>query len=75
MRHFFDNPAQSNAKVKLFWIGAGNNDSTIGNGGYQLCEVLSRHGIKYEFHESEGGHTWINWRQYIYEFIQLLFKE
>jgi hypothetical protein len=52
---FFANPAKSNDMVKMFWIGAGNNDSIIGNGGYQLCESLSHHGIEYEFHKSKDG--------------------
>ena len=71
---FFADPAASNAKVKLFWIGAGNNDQMVGDGERQLCEALRSHGIAHEFHESEGGHTWINWRRYLYDFVQRLFR-
>jgi enterochelin esterase-like enzyme len=73
--HFFANPEQSNAQVKLFWIGAGSNDQVIGNGGHQLSQVLKRHGIDREVHESQGGHTWINWRRYFYDFSQRLFRD
>jgi enterochelin esterase-like enzyme len=72
---FFANPEQSNDKLKLFWIGAGNNDQIIGNGAHQLSEILQHHGITHEFHESEGGHTWINWRRYLYDFLQRLFRD
>jgi enterochelin esterase-like enzyme len=72
---FFADPAQSNDRVRLFWIGAGSNDRIIGNGGHQLSQVLKRHGIEHEFHESPGGHTWINWRRYLYAFLQRLFRD
>ena len=30
--------------------------------------------MPYEFRESEGGHTWTNWRVYLSEFVPKLFK-
>jgi enterochelin esterase family protein len=30
--------------------------------------------MPYEYRESEGGHTWINWREYLSEFASKLFK-
>ena len=60
---------------RLFWIGAGENDQTVRDGPRLLSETLSRHGIEHVFHESEGGHTWINWRQYLCDFLQLLFRD
>ena len=71
---FFANPDQTNKLVKLFWIGVGKNDQTVTDGPRKLSELLKQHGIKHQFHESEGGHTWINWRQYLRDFAQLLFK-
>jgi enterochelin esterase-like enzyme len=59
--------------VKLFYLAAGNNDQIIGEGARKLSETLTHHGIQYEFHESEGGHTWINWRRYFYDFAKRLF--
>jgi hypothetical protein len=72
---FFANPAQSNARIKLFGLGAGNHDWIIGSAGHQLSEVLNRHGITHEFHESEGGHIWINWRRYLHDFLPRLFPD
>jgi enterochelin esterase-like enzyme len=36
--------------------------------------VLDRAGIKYVYHESGGGHTWTNWRQYLADFTPRLFR-
>jgi len=45
------------------------------DGGKVFPEMLTRHGIKNEYHESEGGHTWINWRPYLNDFLPLLFRQ
>jgi enterochelin esterase-like enzyme len=70
---FFANPDRSNDMVKLFWIAAGGNDQIIGGQARKLSEAFKRRGIHHEFHETEGGHTWINWRQYFHDFAQRLF--
>ncbi|HEY3835679.1 MAG TPA: alpha/beta hydrolase-fold protein [Bryobacteraceae bacterium] len=72
---FLSNPTESNKMLKLFWIGVGEKDTTAGAGAHKLIEVLKAHGITYEFHESEGAHTWINWRHYLNDFAPLLFRE
>ena len=36
--------------------------------------LLDRHKIKYVYHESGGGHTWTNWRDYLADFAPRLFK-
>lgn len=71
---FFANPGKTNKLVKLLWVGAGSNDTLAGPGTKHLAEILHEHGIKHEFHESEGGHTWINWRHYLNDYAQLLFR-
>lgn len=60
--------------VKLFWIGVSAKDTLANASARNLAELLKAHGIKHEFHESEGGHTWINWRHYLNEYAQLLFR-
>lgn len=37
-------------------------------------EVFDRFGIKHVYHESEGGHTWVNWRDYLNDFAPRLFQ-
>ncbi len=31
-------------------------------------------GMTYEFKETDGGHTWPNWRKYLTEFTRKIFK-
>ena len=38
-----------------------------------LRQYMDSHGYPYEYHESEGGHTWRNWRVYLSDFLQKLF--
>jgi len=71
---FFENPEKTNKSVKLLWVAAGSNDTLAGPGTKHLAEILDSKGIKHEFHESEGGHTWINWRHYLNDYAQLLFR-
>lgn len=36
--------------------------------------MLDRQGIAVHYNESGGGHTWINWRRYLADFLPRLFK-
>ncbi len=71
---FFESPEKTNKLVKLFSISAGERDQLAGASAKNLAQVLTAHGIKNEYHESEGGHTWINWRHYLNDYAQLLFR-
>lgn len=71
---FLDNPARTNKELKLFWIAVGEKDGLVGPSAHQLDELLTAKGIKHEFHVTEGGHTWINWRHYLHDYAQLIFR-
>jgi enterochelin esterase-like enzyme len=71
---FFESPEKTNKMVKVLWVAAGSNDTLAGPGTKHLAEILDEHGIKHEYRESEGGHTWINWRHYLNDYSQLLFQ-
>ena len=71
---FFSNPARTNAQLKLFWISVGRNDAFVQDGARRLADVLERRGIRHQFHETAGGHTWINWRHNLADFAPLLFR-
>jgi enterochelin esterase-like enzyme len=58
---------------KLYWIGMGKTDFLY-NDGIAFRSRLDKIGMKYTYVESEGGHTWTNWRVYLSEFVPLLFK-
>jgi enterochelin esterase family protein len=71
---FLDNAAKTNKELKLFWLAVGENDTLVGENARNLDALLTAKGIKHEFHVSEGGHTWINWRHYLHDYAQLLFR-
>lgn len=71
---FFADPQKTNRQLKLFWIGVGKDDRTVTDGPKRLSDTLKAHDIRHEYHETEGGHTWINWRLYLRDFTQLLFR-
>jgi enterochelin esterase-like enzyme len=57
----------------LYWVGCGINDQAYNN-SQPLLGILKKLDFKYTFYETTGGHTWYNWRLYLTEFSQLLFK-
>lgn len=59
---------------KLYWIGIGSADSLVYPGVQQLKANMDAIDMKYEYLETEGGHTWNNWRNYLSVFAQKLFK-
>ena len=60
---------------KLYWLGIGVDDMPmIYNGNKAFREKMDGMGMKYEYLETEGGHTWNNWRNYLSVFAQKLFK-
>jgi len=64
----------TNTRLKLLWIACGTKDLLAYPGTKKLVDVLNRFGIKYELRESDGGHTWMNWRDYLNEFAPKLFR-
>ncbi len=64
---------QANENLKLFWIGIGKTDF-LRERNENLLTLLREKKVEHTFRLSEGGHTWKNWRAYLYEFAQMLFK-
>ncbi|MDB5241470.1 MAG: esterase [Spirosoma sp.] len=62
-----------NKSKKLFWVGIGKNDFVM-DANKKTLALLDKHNIKYQYKETEGGHTWTYWRQYLNEYAQMLFK-
>ncbi len=62
-----------NKNKKLFWIGIGKDDFVM-DANKKTLALLDKHQIKYQYKESAGGHTWINWRQYLNEYAPMLFR-
>jgi enterochelin esterase-like enzyme len=63
----------TNGKLELLSIAVGSNDFLYQQ-AKDLDRMLTEAGIEHEYHETEGGHTWINWRRYLRDFAQELFR-
>ena len=72
-RRFSTSADKVNKQIKLFSISVGDKDFALA-GSKNLAEILKKRGIKHELHISGGGHTWINWRNYLRDYAQALFK-
>ena len=59
--------------LRLFWFATGTEDFLMPTTRASV-DLFKRHGFSPVFVESSGGHTWINWRNYLVEFAQQLFK-
>ncbi len=64
------------ATNQLLYYAVGKEDGITANGaGAATNKMLSELGYRnYVFNESEGGHTWINWRRYLNDFAPRLFR-
>ena len=58
---------------KLYFIACGKTDFVLG-GVKALMTYMDEHNYPYIWRESEGGHIWRNWRNYLVEYSQKIFK-
>lgn len=58
---------------KLFWIGIGKDDFLY-EANTDFRKRLDSMDFDYIYHESERGHIWANWRQYLLLFVPQLFN-
>ena len=73
------NTALTDAKLKdglkLFWFATGKEDFLLKT-TQETVKVLKEHQFDVIYEETDGGHTWIKWREhYLPEFAQKLFQE
>ena len=59
--------------LKLFWFSTGKDDFLL-NTTRSTVELFKKHGFNPVYEESGGGHTWLNWRDYMTKFVPLLFR-
>lgn len=58
---------------QLVWFATGREDFLLQTSLYTV-QFLEENGIPVVWTESDGGHTWINWRNYAVRFLPRLFK-
>jgi len=61
-----------NSDPELYWIACGKTDFLY-NDVKKLLDLYDEIEFDYEYRESEGGHSWNNWRLYLSEFLPMLF--
>jgi enterochelin esterase-like enzyme len=59
--------------LEYFWFGVGDQDFLIDT-TKATVGMFRDYGFDVVYHESGGGHTWMNWRDYLYDFAQHLFR-
>ncbi len=57
----------------LYWIGSGEAD-IFHSQSRRFVKKTEKRQISYIYHNTRGGHTWRNWRLYMSEFLQFVFK-
>jgi enterochelin esterase-like enzyme len=69
------NLANANLKkgLKVFWFATGKDDFLLTTTNATV-ELFKKHGFNVVYKETAGGHTWINWRDYLNEFAPMLFQ-
>ncbi len=59
--------------LKLLWFATGSEDFLI-RSSRDTVELFKKNGFNPVFVETKGGHTWLNWRDYLHEFAPQLFQ-
>jgi enterochelin esterase family protein len=59
--------------LKLLWFATGEADRLMPT-TEATVQLLEKHGFRPVFKRTPGGHTWLNWRAYLIEFLPQLFR-
>ena len=65
--------ASMNSRLKLLWIGIGKKDFLYQD-NIRFRDWLRAQGVSFEWRETEGAHTWMEWRRYLTDFVPRLFR-
>ena len=67
-----ENPAAKKG-LKVFWFATGKEDRLMPTTEGTVT-MLKKYGFSPVMVQSEGGHTWLNWRDYMNQFVPQLFQ-
>ncbi len=67
------NADQTNKNLELLWIACGNKDFLLER-NQQFIELLKTSNIEHQWLETEGDHSWPIWRDYLGQFVPMLFQ-
>lgn len=66
-------PESFNRGLNVFWIGVGKDDFLL-NANREFTAKLKELGVKHDYEETAGAHTWSVWRRYWADFMPKLFR-
>ncbi|MBZ9631686.1 esterase [Salegentibacter sp. LM13S] len=69
-----ENAAKINNNLESFWLSMGGEEDIAYNNNKAMMAKFDEMGIKYDYSEYPGGHTWPVWRHNLFSFAPLLFK-
>jgi enterochelin esterase-like enzyme len=59
--------------LRLFWFATGKDDFLVETSRATVA-MFKKHNFNVVYRETDGAHTWINWREYLREFAPQLFQ-
>lgn len=69
-----DHRDEYNRNYRLLWFSEGGPEDIAYDNGKAMLARFDEIGIKYDYFEYPGGHTWPVWRESLWQFAQKLFK-
>ncbi|RCS43912.1 esterase [Bremerella cremea] len=60
--------------LKLLWFSTGRDDFLVETSRASV-DLMKKHGFEAVYEETDGGHTWVNWRNYLRQFASQLFQD
>jgi enterochelin esterase-like enzyme len=68
------NSEKINTNLKQFWIAMGGKEDIAWQNCQTMMAKFDEMKINYKYSEYPGGHSWPVWRNNLYNFAQILFK-
>jgi enterochelin esterase-like enzyme len=62
----------TNEKLKLLYIACGKDDFLLKR-NLEFVAALKEKGVRHDWRQTDGGHTWPVWREYLADFLPRLF--
>ncbi len=69
------NAPMISSNLKSLWVAMGGKEDIAYNNCKTMLAKFDELGIKYTYSEYAGGHTWPVWRNNLYNFANLIFKD
>ena len=74
VRDLVGDTADAGRKLRLLWLSCGDTDALL-KGNEHFHAALEAMKVPHRWHVDAGGHTWPVWRNDLYLFAQLVFRD